>query len=416
MFMHKDQIVLAENMIFDNDIEHRGGINGHVLLVGPTGCGKTTSHIIPSLLRMDGSFVIVDYKGNMRRKLNGYFLEKGYEVKQIDFVDVTKSAYYNPLRYITTEQDITRVAEILTTSVKGGNDPFWEKSATMLLRSLISIVVNENMPEKRNMRSLIDLIDRINISELDGKTVSDSLTKYVEELIKNGRNYRGLKDYLSVENCAVDTYRSIVVTLKTALGKFMADCVLDMTETDETNIESMATKKTALFIRVSDTDRSMDELATLLFTQLFQQLCSYADKMCEDNDNRLPLAVHFVFDDFATGCPIPDFDRIISNIRSRNMTVMLGIQSMQQLNMLYKDNGKIIFDNCDNRVFFSSINPEVIEAASKISNFSEERIRNMKLDEVLVVRRGEKPVLAKRHNTYTDDLYIKMLRKAKVKS
>ena len=183
---------------------------------------------------------------------------------------------------------------------------------------------------------------------------------------------------------------------------------MNMMDNDEIDIESIAIQRTALFIQPSDTDSSLDELATLLYTQLFQELCNYADDKCEDNENRLPLAVHFIFDDFATGCPIPDFDRIISNIRSRNMTAMLGIQSMQQLSLLYKDNGKIIADNCDSRVYFSTMSPETIDEASKLANYSQEKIRNMRLDEVLVIRRGEKPVLTKRYDTYSDEAYLSM--------
>lgn len=413
--MGKDQIVLAENMIFDNDIEHRGGLNGHVLLVGPTGCGKTTSHIVPNLLRQDGSFVIVDYKGNLYNKFKDYYIKKGYVVKKIDLTDVTKSVHYNPLRYIKTEQDITKIAEILTSSIAGGHDPFWERSATMFLRGIISIIVNEYRSEIHNMRQIAKILDKIEILELNGNIIPDSMTAYVEELKNQGRNYRGIMDYLSAAKCAADTYRSIVVTLRTALAKFMSDCVLDMMDIDEVDINSLATQRTVLFIQPSDTDRSMDELATLLYTQLFQQLCDYADDYCEENENRLPLAVHFIFDDFATGCPIPDFDRIISNIRSRNITVMLGIQSMQQLSLMYKDNGKIIAENCDNRVYFSTMSPETIEEASKLSNFSQERIRNMKLDEVLVLRRGEKPVLTNRYNTYGDSMYMEFVGKQKVR-
>lgn len=412
--MSNDKIVLAKDMIFDNDIDNRGGLNGHVLLVGPTGCGKTTSHIIPNMLHKDGSFVVVDYKGNLYRKFNGYFTKKGYVLKKVDLTDVTKSAHYNPLSYIKTEQDITKVAEILTGAVKAEKDPFWRLAGMMLLRGLISIVVNENCVEERNMRAIIELLDKIKMQVgTGGRIVKDEVTERVEYLIEEGRTYRGLQDYLAVTNSAEDTYRSIVITLRTALSKYTSECVLSMMDNDEIDIESIAIKRTALFIQPSDTDSSLDELAALLYTQLFQELCNFADDMCEDNENRLPVAVHFIFDDFATGCPIPDFDRIISNIRSRNMTAMLGIQSMQQLNLMYKDNGKIIADNCDSRVYFSTMSPETIEEASKLTNYSQEKIRNMKLDEVLVIRRGEKPVLTKRYDTYSDAAFLNMKKKGK---
>lgn len=414
--MSEDKIVLAENMIFANDMEHRAGINGHVLLVGPSGCGKTTSHIIPNMLHKDGSFVVVDYKGDLYHKFEKYYTNKGYIVRRVDLTNIEKSAHYNPIQYISTEQDIIRVAEILAMSLgKDEHDPFWKLSATSLLRGLISIVVNENSPDKRNMRAVVELMDKINIQETSsGELIPDTLFKYVKVLKGEGAKYRGLQDYLDVVQSAPNTYRSIVISLKAALSKFTPECVMKMMDDDDLDMESLATKRTIIFIKPSDTDSSLDVIATLLYTQLFQQLCRYADNNCSDNQNRLPLAVHFILDDFASGCPIPDMERIISNVRSRNITITLSIQSLQQLDLLYKENGKIIADNCDSKIFYSTMSAGTIEEASKLSNFSQERIRNMNLDEVLVLRRGEKPVLTKRYNTYSDEAFMNMKKKDKV--
>ena len=414
----EDMIVLGKDCIYNNKMDERDGLNGNVLLVGPSGSGKTVSHVIPNIYKNSGSFIIMDYKGNLYDKFYGYFKSKEYKIMKLDFTNLQDSVHYNPMHYIKDEQDMVKIADFIVRSgngKEGAYDPFWNLSASLLLRALMSIVWHEKPEKERNLKSVEEYLNKITVvADVRGNIRNCEMDDFVDYLKEKGKKYSGIQDYLSVRNTAPDTLKSILISLKTALAKFTSKEVMEILAYDELEMEKIGERETVLFINASDSDSSLDPIITLLYTQLFNELMMAADKH-KENDCRLPVATHFILDDFASGCPVPNFDRIIANIRSRNITAMLMIQSLQQLYSLYEDKGKVIEENCDNRVFFSTLSVDTIKNASQLSNYPADKIRKMKVDDLLVIRRGQEPKMTTRYNTFDDPEYKEIMCESKEK-
>lgn len=388
------KMILAENQKYSLDC-YETQLNNNVLVVGTSGAGKTRSIVTPNLLEATGSYVVSDPKGNLYKKYKDYLEGEGYEVKKLDFTDPKHSDGYNFFEYIQSTQDIITTAHMLIYDGNGhGNhvDPFWDQASQLLLQALIAYLIEAHKKEEQNLHSLLKLVTACCSSgDMDLKdSVIDSMMK------DYGRRYPdsyAVNTYNKFRVAASKTLRSILITINAKLGLFDTPDVKKMTKKDDMDISSIGQKKTAVFVVVSDTDRSMDSLANLFFTQTMNQLCRYADKYCEDN--RLPVPVRIILDDFATNCKIAEFPRMISSIRSRGISTMLMIQAESQLASCYGNDGSTIISNCDTYVFLGTNDVATAKAVAERADVPMKKILYMPVGTNWIFRRGQEPVNGK---------------------
>ena len=367
--------------------------NNNVLVVGTSGAGKTRSIVAPNLLQATGSYIVSDPKGNLYKKYGPYLKSKGYKVQCLDFVHPERSIHYNCLNYIHNSQDIVKVATMLVYQRKVASlqDPFWEEAATMLLSSLIGYLgENRNLAkDEKNLHSVLKLL-RVGRRGGDNSTGPTVLEKIMEEFGRRQRNSWAYEQFQNANVAANRTFDSILITLTSKMGTFDTKELQTMMQDDQVNISNIGREKTALFVVVSDTDRSMDALANLFFTQAMNELCLYADEYCEDN--RLPVPVRFILDDFATNCKIEEFPRMIASIRSRGISTMLMIQAESQLTEGYGYDGRTIIGNCDTYVYLGGNDLDTAKAVAERCDLPFDKVLSMPVGQNWIFRRGEEPV------------------------
>lgn len=380
-----DLMVLGQNAYFSLD-EYTTKLNNNVLVVGASGTGKTRGILIPNLLMASGSYVITDPKGNLYNKYRSYLEERGYVVKLLDFTNPAQSNHYNFFDYIRNTQDIIKIAHMLTYLRKDGGhmDPFWDESAQLLLQALIAYLMEAERPEARTFSYLLRLVTlcRVDDDDVDRKNTLDMLFDTIRN--RNSNSY-AVKYYDMFRLSPARTLRSILITVCAKLGHFDTPETKKMMAYDDLDISSIGRKKTALFVVVSDTDRSMDGLVNIFFTQAMNELCRFADA-CPDN--RLPVPVRFFMDDFATNCKIEEFPRMISSIRSRGISTMLMVQSEAQLDESYDHDGKTIIANCDTYIYLGGNDIETAKAIAERCDVPLSRIINMPIGTNWLFRRG----------------------------
>lgn len=381
-----------------NDRETR--LNNNVLVVGTTGAAKTRTVITPNLLECVGSYVVTDPKGNLYRQWGDYMKANGYRVVRLSFIHPEQSVHYNPLKYVKTTQQIQQLASSLVRSERGhANDPFWDDSSLMLINSLIALVkesIAENTSE-HNFHYILELLRRAGRSNANSKdTVLTDYFDFWHELKPDSWAY---KQFQNVNQAPERTFNTIVAT---SIAKF---CSLDteelaqMMQDDELDLTSIGTRKTAVFVEVSDSDRSMDMLINMFFTQAMNQLCTYADEKCKDS--QLPVPVRFFMDDFATNCKIDNFENMVSNIRSRKISVILILQSLSQLKKSYDESAHTIIDDCDTLIYMGGNDPETAHSIAIRCNKTTQTVLHMPLCTSWIFRRGQKPFMCK--NLELDD-------------
>ena len=371
--------------------DRRTRLNNNVLVVGTTGAAKTRTMVIPNLLECIGSYIVTDPKGNLYRNWGEYMRNHGYRVVRLSFIHPEKSARYNPLKYVKTTHQIQQLSSALVYSSEGrSNDPFWDESSLMLISSLIAYI-KETVPiydKGHNIHEILELLRMAGLSEND---LISPLQILMDDLHKKNPNSWACKQYRNISQGAPRTYNSVVVS---AIAKF---CTLDTEELnemmrfDEIDFKSIGQRKTAVFVEVSDSDRSMDRLVNLFFTQAMNQLCTYADEECEESC--LPVPVRFIMDDFATNCRISNFENMISNIRSRKISVMLIVQSLSQLDKGYGESAHTIIDDCDTLIYMGGNDPETAQSIAIRCNKTTQTILHMPLRTSWIFRRGEKPFM-----------------------
>ncbi len=385
-----NDMILGMGQYYNMDC-YKTQLNNNVLVVGASGSGKTRSIVTPNLLQATGSYIISDPKGNLYGKYAAYMRQRGYEVKRLDFVHPGRSAHYNPFCYIHSEQDIIKVAHMFIGDMKEGakEDPYWRYTAETLLTSIISYMIKFMPKRYQNMYHMMQLL-------LECQPSSDDLsnkTKYderMQELKQTHPNCFALRQYKKFRTAPTRTLMCTLSMATARMGVYESDELCSMLETDDLKISSLGQRKTALFVVVSDTDRSMDGLVNLFFTQTMNELCTYADDRCADN--RLPVPVRFIMDDFATNCSIADFPRMISSIRSRGISVMLMIQAEAQLEAMYGRDGDTIIGNCDTYVYLGGNDVKTAKAVSVRCDVPLKRILNMPVGCNWIFRRGQEPV------------------------
>ena len=387
--------ILCKDHFIDNDTWVTG-LNNNDCIIGPSGAGKTRGYVLPNILQcaMQGSesLIVTDTKGNLRQMTEPVLREHGYQVVEIDFHDCANSPCgYNPLMYIRrdkqrncyNEQDIMQVAAILS-PVHTTHDPFWELSARMALAAMIGYVL-EYLPHKEhNLNSVIRLMREMGTGKFDSLMdevcviAPDSFTAVQYQMLKNVQGSQ-------------KTYSSILAFIAEKLSPFSFNGVQKMFTNDrQLYIQNIGDRKTAVFLNVSDTDRSMDALVTLFYTQTLQVLCAHADRQ---PNSRLRIPVRLIMDDFsagAAGC-VPDFDQIMSVIRSREISVSIILQSLSQLEAVYGHHKAItIINNCDHLLYLGGQDVETAKYISVKANKSVHTILDMPLDHAWLFTRGSK--------------------------
>ena len=342
--------ILTQNLSVGYNMRaHRRNMN--TLIVGGSGSGKTFHYAKPNAIQANTSMVILDPKGEILRDTGGLLKAKGYDVRVLDLINMERSDRYNPFRYIDSDNDVQRLVTNLfkSTTPKGSqsNDPFWDTAASMLLLSLIFYLHYEAPPEEQNFPMVMELLRNGEVNEDDdmAKSVLDELFDSLEE---SDPNHIALKYYKAYRSGSAKTLKSIQITLAARLEKFNLDSLAELTSTDELDLKSLGEKKVALFALIPDNDTSFNFLVSILYTQLFQQLFFVADTL---HGGTLPVHVHFLMDEFANVSLPDDFDKILSVMRSRGVSVSIILQNLAQLKALFEKQWESIVGNCDEFVY-----------------------------------------------------------------
>ena len=328
-----------------NAKKHRRNLN--TLVCGGSGAGKTRFYCKPNLMQCNSSFVILDPKGEIVRDVGKLLEAKGYEIKVLDLISMKKSHCYNPFVYLRSDNDIQRLVTNLfkSTTPKGSqsNDPFWDTAASMLLLALVFYLHYEAPEDEQNFAMVMEML-RAGVIEDEEEPRPSPLDNLFSELEYENPDHIALKYYHSYHSGSAKTLKSIQITLAARLEKFNLESLASLTSTDELELETLGEKKTALFALIPDNDTSFNFLVSILYTQLFQQLFYSADHI---HGGSLPIPVHFLMDEFANVSLPDDFDKILSVMRSRSVSVSIILQNLAQLKALFEKQWESIVGNCD---------------------------------------------------------------------
>ena len=328
-----------------NAKKHRRNLN--TLVCGGSGAGKTRFYCKPNLMQCNSSFVILDPKGEIVRDVGKLLEAKGYEIKVLDLISMEKSHCHNPFVYLRSDNDIQRLVTNLfkSTTPKGSqsNDPFWDTAASMLLLALVFYLHYEAPEDEQNFAMIMEML-RAGAIEDEEEPRPSPLDNLFSELEYENPDHIALKYYHSYHSGSAKTLKSIQITLAARLEKFNLESLASLTSTDELELETLGEKKTALFALIPDNDTSFNFLVSILYTQLFQQLFYSADHI---HGGSLPIPVHFLMDEFANVSLPDDFDKILSVMRSRSVSVSIILQNLAQLKALFEKQWESIVGNCD---------------------------------------------------------------------
>lgn len=397
--------ILAQGVTIPNDT-WATGLNNNDLIIGPSGAGKTRGYVKPNILQCNESMVIADTKGSLIDEVGPVLRQKGYRVLHLNFKDLGGGCGYNPLSYIRfdpqrgrcNEQDIMTVAEALS-PVTSTKDPFWEQAAKLYLTTMIAYVLECLPPEEHSLEYVVKLLPELGQGGRFGRLMAE--LKALDPDSFAVQTYRLFEGNTEAEKM----HSSITGILGEKLNGLNFHGALQMFHgKDPIDFRDLGRRKTALFLTISDTDRSMDRLVSLFYTQALHELCDSADK--DYPDRRLPMPVRFILDDFATNAYIPGFHNIISVIRSREIYVSVILQSVTQLNALYgKDNAETIINNCDNCLYLGGQDVETARFMSVKANRTMDSILNMALDESYLFTRGSPPRKVRKFDLKDHPLY-----------
>ena len=328
--------------------KHRRNLN--VLVIGGSGAGKTRFYCKPNLMQLNTSFVVIDPKGEQVRAVGNLLREKDYEVKVLDLICMEKSHCYNPFVYLRDDNDVQRLVTNLfkSTTPKGAqsSEPFWDNAAQMLLLALIFYLKYEAPEDEQNFAMVMEMLRAGDVDE--DNNMPSPLDNLFYDLEKTDPNHIALKYYRSYHSGAAKTLKSIQITLAARLEKFNLESLSSLTITDELELEKLGERKTAIFALIPDNDTSFNFLVSIMYTQLFQQLFEVADKKYGGS---LPVHVHFLMDEFANVSLPDDFDKILSVMRSRGVSVSIILQNLAQLKALFEKQWESIVGNCDEFIY-----------------------------------------------------------------
>lgn len=357
--------ILTQNVFIGLDgHKHRRNLN--VLVCGGSGSGKTRFYAKPNIMNANTSFVVLDPKGEILRDTGNLLQSKGYEIKVIDLINMEKSHCYNPFVYLHSDNDIQRLVTNLfkNTTPKGSQsqDPFWDQAATMLLLALVFYLHYEAPPDEQNFPMVMEMIRAGEVKE-DNDEFQSPLDELFERLEMRNPEHIALKYYRAYHSGSGKTLKSIQITLVSRLEKFNLTSLAGITQTDEMDLWSIGEKKTAVFAVIPDNDSSFNFIIGMLYTQLFQQLYYQADIT---HGGRLPVHVHFVMDEFANVALPDEFDKLLSTMRSREISVSIIIQNLAQLKALFEKQWESIVGNCDEFLYLGGNEQSTHEYVSKL--------------------------------------------------
>ena len=334
--------------------------NKNVLVVGGSGSGKTRFWLKPNLLQCHSSYVVTDPKGDIVIDCGQALLKNGYSIRIFNTINFRKSMHYNPFAYIHSEKDILKLTTTLIANTKGdgkAGDEFWTKAETLLYCALIGYIHYEAPLEEQNFATLIEFLNAMEVRE-DDETFQNPVDQMFEALKKKKPNHFAVRQYAKFKLAAGKTLKSILVSCGARLAPFDIEEVRDITMYDELSLDTVGDKKTALFLIMSDTDPTFNFLISMIYTQLFNLLCEKADDVY---GGRLPVHVRCLIDECANIGQIPNLEKLVATIRSREISACLVLQAQSQLKAIYKDNADTIIGNMDSRIFLGSSEPTTLK-------------------------------------------------------
>ncbi len=338
--------------------------NKNVLIVGGSGSGKTRFWIKPNLLQLHSSYVLTDPKGTTLLEVGNAFVHANYRIKIFNTINFRKSMHFNPFAYLHSEKDILKLTTTLMANTKGegkGGDPFWEKAEILLYCALIGYIHYEAPKEEQNFATLIEFINAMEVRE-DDEDFQNAVDLMFEDLKKKNPNHFAVRQYAKFKLAAGKTLKSILISAGARLAPFDIQEVREITMYDELELDTLGDEKTALFLMMSDTDGSFNFLISMIYTQLFNLLCEKADDVY---GGRLPVHVRCLIDEAANIGQIPNLEKLVATIRSREISACLVLQARSQLKAIYKDNADTIIGNMDSQVFLGGSEPTTLKELSE---------------------------------------------------
>ena len=334
--------------------------NKNVLVVGGSGSGKTRFFIKPNLMQLHSSYVVTDPKGSIAVECGKLMLRNGYKVKIFNSINFKKSHHYNPFAYIHSEKDILKLVATLIANTKGdgkSGDDFWQKAETLLYTALIGYIHYEAPEEEQNFATLIEFINAMEVRE-DDETFENNVDLAFKELASREPNHFAVRQYKKYKLAAGKTAKSINISCGARLAPFDIQELREITMYDELELDTLGDRKTALFLIMSDTDSTFNFLISMIYSQLFNLLCEKADDVY---GGRLPVHVRCLIDECANIGQIPNLEKLMATIRSREISACLVLQAQSQLKALYKDNADTIIGNCDSSIFLGGKEPGTLK-------------------------------------------------------
>ena len=363
-----DNIILTKTerlMMSNRPPDPKNARNKNVLVVGGSGSGKTRFWLKPNLLQCHSSYVVTDPKGSIVVECGNALLKNGYKLKILNTINFKKSMHYNPFSYVHSEKDILKLVTTLMTNTKGegsGGDPFWEKSERLLLTALIAYLHYEAPVEEQNFATLLEMLNTMQVLE-DDEEYQNPVDLLFEELAKKKPNSFAGRQYKLYKLAAGKTAKSILISCGARLAPFDIQELRDLTMYDELQLDTLGDKKTALFLIMSDTDSTFNFLISMVYTQLFNLLCDKADDVY---GGKLPIHVRCLIDECANIGQIPQLEKLVATIRSREISACLVLQARSQLKAIYKDNADTIVGNMDSQIFLGGSEPTTLKDLSEM--------------------------------------------------
>lgn len=340
--------------------------NKNVLVIGGSGSGKTRFFCKPSLLQAHSSYVCTDPKGTLLPEIGAFLERKKYRIKCLNLINFRKSMKYNPLAYIRSEKDILKLVNALIMNTKGegekSSEDFWVKAERLYYSALIGYIWYEATEEEKNFITLLDLINASEARE-DDETYQSPVDLLFSQLEEREPDHFAVKQYRKFKMAAGKTLKSILISCGARLAPFDIKELRDLMEYDELELDTLGDQKTALFVILSDTDSTFNFVAALMYSQLFNLLCDKADDFY---GGRLPIHVRLILDEFANIGQIPNFDKLIATIRSREISASIILQSQSQLKTIYKDAADTIVGNCDSTLFLGGKEKSTLKEISEL--------------------------------------------------
>ena len=366
----EDNIILTETERLTMEGRPKAGPkyarNKNILVIGGSGSGKTRFFVKPNLLQMHSSYVVTDPKGTVLLEVGKALIQGGYAVKVLNTINFKKSMHYNPLAYIRSEKDILKLVNTIIANTKGegsqSGEDFWVKAERLYYSALIGYIWYEAPENEKNLNTLIEMINASEARE-DDENFENPIDVLFKELEAENSEHFAVRQYKKYKLAAGKTAKSILISCGARLAPFDIKELRELTEYDELQLDTLGDRKTALFVIISDTDDTFNFIVSIMYTQLFNLLCDKADDVYS---GRLPVHVRLILDEFANIGQIPNFDKLIATIRSREISASIILQSQSQLKAIYKDNADTIVGNCDTMLFLGGKEKTTLKEISEI--------------------------------------------------